>query len=79
MKDENVNDFHDKNDLPEQEDILFFNGIVHYVSQNPSLHNGDHCNYHKTIAHEATLCNHLNYNGSSFNVCVLWENGEEND
>lgn len=42
MKDENRNDFHDKHDLPEQEDLLFFNEIVHYISWNPSLYDGDY-------------------------------------
>ena len=64
LKDENGNDHLDK---------------VDYINWEPSLYDGEFFTYHKTIVHEITLHNYINYKNSSFNIHVVLENGEETD
>ena len=63
----------------EKDDIMSYNDIVNYMNRDSSLYDGEYWNYRKIIAHEATPRNHPNYKGSSYNLRVLWENGEHSD
>ena len=61
----------------DKKDIMFYNDIVEYLSRDTSLYDGEYWHFRKVIGHKETPQNHRSYKGSSYNVRMLWENGEK--
>ena len=63
----------------EKDDIMSYNDIVNYMNCDSALYDGEYWNYRNIITHKATPRIHPNYKGSSYNLRILWENGEHSD
>ena len=59
-----------------QEDIMTYNEIVDFVTRDTNKENGEYWKFRKIIGHEKVSQNQKNYNGSSYNLRIAWENGE---
>ena len=60
----------------DQEDIMSYNEIVDFMTRETNKINGEYWKFHKIIGHEKVSQGHKNYNGSSYNLRIAWENGE---
>ena len=60
----------------DQEDIMTYNEIVDFMTRDTNEENGEYWKFRKIIGHEKVSQHHKNYNGSSYNLRIAWENGE---
>ena len=60
----------------DQEDIMSYNEIVDFMTRETNEENGEYWKFRKIIGHEKVDQYHKNYNGSSYNLRIAWENGE---
>ena len=60
----------------DQEDIMTYNEIVDFMTRDTNKENGKYWKFRKIIGHEKVSQHHKNYNSSSYNLRIAWENGE---
>ena len=61
----------------EKEDIMSYNDIMEYMSRDDTLHDGLYWSWREILGHEETPQGHPARKTSSYNLKILWENGEE--
>ena len=55
---------------------MSYNEIVDFMTRETNKENGEYWKFQKIIGHEKVNQHHKNYNGSSYNLRIAWENGE---
>ena len=63
----------------DKDDILSYNDIVNYLNDDATLYDSQLWQFQKIITHEQVRQGNPQYKGSSVNVQILWENGEQTD
>ena len=61
----------------DQENIMSYNDIKDYLSWDTNLYNGENWAFKKIIGRQWVYQGHPDYKDRSFNLWILWENGEE--
>ena len=58
---------------------MSYNDIVDYMNWDLNIYDGEYWQYWKIIGHHKVLTDHPTYKGSSTNLKILWENGDETE
>ena len=61
----------------EKEDIMLYNDIMDYLSRDDNEYDGSYWAFRKIIGHQRVHQGDPDYNGSSYNLRISWENGDE--
>ena len=71
--------FKDKFSKDDKEYIMPYNDIVNFMSRDTTLYDGNFWHFRKILSHEEVDRRSPAYQGSKFNLRILWENGEITD
>ena len=63
----------------EKKDIMSYNDIIEYMNRDSNMYDGEYWQYLEIIGHHKVSTDHPTYKGSSTNLRILWENGDETD
>ena len=59
----------------QQEDVFAYGQILQHLEEDQEAEGV--WKFEKVLAHKKVSLTHKKYLGSSYNVCILWENGEK--
>ena len=56
---------------------MSYNDVMDYLSRNANCYDGEYWAFQRIVGHQHVHQGHPDYKGSSYNLRILWKNGEE--